>query len=802
MLKHYLKTAWQSLFRQKLNSLINISGLSIGMAAAVLIFMWVNNELNFDNYHKDSKNIYRLKNYVAIDKKSTWVWENSPYLLGDKLVKELPQVLAVARIMPLSKEDTHFNIKGEFIKEESCAYIDSSWFSVFHYDFVKGSPSDFNNHPFSMVLTESKAKKYFGNENPIGKIIRIDTLDYEVRAVVKDIPPYSSFQFGVMIALASRMSDPKNRKNDESWGNFNYITFVKLLPTASVNELPGKITKILSDNKKSTNIKTGLIALSDIHFENDLQNSQMEHSNRKVVMIFAVLGMLLLLIACINYVNLVTARASLRVKEVSIKKITGAGRLQLFLQFVTESALVSLISLFITLAIIKIALPSFNQFTGKNFSLSFTDGWLWVITGGTLVASVILTSIYPAVLLSSFKPISIFRGFNALKVKNASMRKGLVIVQFTIAIMLMVGTIVVYMQLKYISRQNAAYDKSQILSFSIPFKVLSNYKDEGRVQLTTSLKQELLQQSPVSEVAVMSQGSVINMNGSSSGGSTDWDGRDKDFMPGIAFFYTDTSFKKMLNLEMKEGRWYQADNKADEHNSILNETAVREFTIHQPVIGQRFVSQGDTGVIIGVVKDFYYKSMHEKIGPVVIRNINEYNSTFLVKSAAGKVTEAQKAANKIWNKFFPSQPFAYKFLDEEFEKLYRADYKTANLVWLFSIIAIFLSCLGLFGLAAFTAERRTREIGVRKVLGATVPDIVSLISKEFVWLVIASMLIASPFAWWAMNKWLENFSYRIAISPFFFLAAGFTTLMIALATVSIHSVKAALANPVKSLRTE
>jgi ABC-type antimicrobial peptide transport system permease subunit len=802
MLKHYLRIAWQSLFRQKLNSLINISGLSIGMAASVLIFMWVNNELNFDNYHKDSKNIYRLKNYVAIDKRSTWVWENSPYLLGDKLLKELPEVLTVARIRPMSKEDTYFNIKGEFIKEESCAYIDSSWFSVFQYDFLKGSPADFNSHPFSMVLTESKAKKYFGNEDPVGKTIRIDTIDYEVRGIVRDIPPYSSFQYGVMIALAARMSDPKNRKNDESWGNFNYITFVKLLPTAKTSELPARITKILSENKKSDNIKTGLIALPDIHFENDLQNSDMEHSNRKVVMIFALLGILLLLIACINYVNLVTARASLRVKEVSIKKITGAGRVQLFLQFVTESALVSLISLLITLAIVKMALPSFNQFTGKNFSLSFSDSWLWMILGGTLLASIILTSIYPAVLLSSFKPISIFRGFNALKIKDTSLRKGLVIVQFTIAIILMVGTIVVYRQLKFINRQNSAYDKSQVLSFSVPYKILLKYKDDGRGQLMNSVKQELLQQSTVIDVTVMSQGSVIDMQGSSSGGSTDWDGRDKDFMPGIAFFYADTSFKKMLNLEMKEGRWYQPGNKSDEHNSILNETAVREFNIHQPVIGQRFVSQGDTGVIIGVVKNFYYKSMHEKIGPVVIRNIDEYNRTFLVKSLPGKVTEAQKAVNRVWSKFFPSEPFTYKFLDEEFEKLYQADRKTANLIWLFSVIAIFLSCLGLFGLAAFTAERRTKEIGVRKVLGASVTHIINLISKEFVLLVLISMIIAAPVAWWAMNKWLEDFSYRISISPVFFLTAGLITLVIAIATVSVHAIKAAMTNPVKSLRTE
>src|SRR5688572_2191415 len=802
MLKHYFKIAWQSLLHQRLNSVINISGLSIGMAASLLIFLWVSNELSFDRFHKDSATIYRLKNYLAIDKKDTWIWENSPYLLGEEIQKKLPEVLTVTRIKPISWESVHFNIKGEFVAEEKCAYVDSTWFSVFKYDFIYGRAGDFNSHPLSIVFTESKAKKYFGNENPLGKTVRIDTLDYVIRGVVKDIPPNSSLQFDVLFPIAARRNSAASIKDDNSWGNFNYLTFVKLNPSASIKDLPAKITKILSDNKKSDDVKTGLIALPDIHFENDLQSSVMEHGNRNVVLVFSILGVLLLVIACINYVNLATARASLRAKEVSIKKINGAGRRQLFVQFVVESFMVSFISLLVTILIVKLALPSFNQFTGKNFLLSLSDKLLWMIIGFTLLASVILTSIYPALLLSSFKPIAIFRGFNALKIKDGSLRKALVVIQFTIATVLIIGTIGIYRQLKFINEQNTAYDKSQLLSFSIPYKLFLKYKEDGRTQLVNSIKQELLSRPVVSEVSVMNQGSVIDMQGFSSGGSNDWDGRDKDFMPAIGFFYTDSSFKKMLNLEMIEGRWYEPGNKADEHNSVLNETAVREFNIRKPVIGQRFVSQGDTGVIIGVVKDFYYKSLHEKIGPVVIRNVNQGSGTFLIKSAPGKIMEAQKAAKDVWNKFFASEPFVYKFLDEEFEKLYRADHKAAILVWLFSGLAIFLSCLGLFALAAFTAERRTKEIGVRKVLGASVTGIVSLLSKEFIMLVIISLLIASPVAWWVLTKWLQDFSYRIDVSFIFFIAAGIIILIIALATVSVHAIKAAVSNPIKSLRTE
>ena len=803
MISHYFKIAWQSIRNQKLNSVINISGLSIGMAASLFIFMWVTNELNFDKYHADAKNIYRLKNYLSIDKTSTWVWENSPYLLGNEIEKKLPEVLSVTRIRPISRGGTHFNIKGEFIEEDRCAYVDSMWFSFFDYTFISGNPEAFNSHPFSMILTRSKAKKYFGNENAIGRTIRIDTVNYVIRGVIKDLPVNSSFPYDVLIPVAAHFANPASLKNDQSWSNFNYLTFIKVRPDASIKDLPAKITALLSENKKSDNIKTGLIGLADMHFENDLQSSVMEHGNRNVVVVFSILGILLLLIACINYVNLVTAKASIRAKEVSIKKITGAGRGQLFLQFVIESFLVSLVSLAVTILIVKLALPYFNQFTEKHFVLSFKEKWVWMITVGTLLISVILTSIYPAILLSSFKPIAIFRGFNTLRIKDVTLRKGLVVTQFTIAIVLIIGTIVIYQQLKFINSQNSAYDRSQILSFTIPYKLLSKYKDDqGRNQLLNTMKVELLRESAIKEVSALNQGSVINMEGYSSGESNDWDGRAKDFMPAIAFFYTDHDFKNMLKLDMKEGRWFEPGNKADDHNSILNETAVNEFNLRKPVIGQRFVSQGDTGVVIGVVKDFYYKSLHEKIGPVVIRNVSNYNSTFLVKSAPGKIVEAQMAAQKVYNKFFASAPFSYNFLDEEFAKLYRADHKTANLVWLFSAIAIFLSCLGLFGLAAFTAERRTKEIGVRKVLGASVPGIVTLISKEFVAMVVISMVIASPIAWWAMTNWLEDFSYRINISAVFFILAGIITLLIALATVSIHAIKAAIANPVKSLRTE
>lgn len=802
MIKQYLKTAWRNLVKQPVNSLINIGGLSIGMAAAMLIFLWVRNELTFDNFHAGSQQIFRVKNYLAIDKNDTWVWESSPYLLGEHAKQQLPEVLNICRLRPMVYDAPYFNIKGQFTKEEAGAYVDAEWFNMFKYQFIYGGKAAFNDHPFSLLLTESKAKKYFGNENPIGRVIRIDTMDYQVQGVVKDNSTNSSFQYDFFIPLASRLANPKNKENDESWGNFNFLTFVKLTSAANPKLVAGKLKNIIAKQRDQDNLTIGLTAIKDMRFENDLQSSVFQHTEIKVVYIFAVLGILLLLIACINYVNLTTARATLRAKEVSIKKIIGAGKKQLFAQFIIESVLVSIVALVLTLCIAQLALPFFNRFTEIHFSLSFASPGLWTIIGGTLFVTIVLTSIYPAILLSSFKPLSVFRGFNVLEIKDSVVRKGLVIFQFAISIILIVGTIVIYRQLQFISQQNSAYNRSELMSFSIPYKVIRKAGIDKLPLLTGGIRQALLSENNVANVSVMSQESIVDMQGYSSGDSNDWDGRPKDFTPGISFFYVDTNFKKMVNLQVKEGRWYQPGNISDQHNSILNETAVREFNIRKPVIGQRFVRQGDTGVIVGVVKDFYYKSLHEKIGPVVISVANENNRTFLVKTAAGKIGETVTSAEKVWKQFFPNEPFEYSFLDDQFEKIYRSDKKSASLIWIFSGIAIFISCLGLFGLAAFTAERKNKEIGIRKILGADWGQIVSLLSKEFILMVLFAMLVAFPVAWFVMNKWLENFAYKVNIGWWVFLLAGIIALVVAVITISFQAIKAAIANPVNSLRTE
>lgn len=802
MLKIFFKTATRNFGKYLTTTLINVSGLAIGMMAAILIFLWIRNELSFDNYHKDSKDIYRIKNYIGLGKTNEAIWENSPYHFGEKIVESLPEVVAMTRLLPGVYNPPFFNINGEFIKDETTTYVDSSWFDIFRYQLVKGSIAAFNNDPFGLVLTSAKAKKYFGKDDPVGRIMKVDTINYTVRAVIKDNPPNSSFQFDVFFSLNGRLAHPNNKRNADSWGNYSFLTFLKLAPGSDPRKVESKLTAIIRKQRNMEDIGAGLTALSDLHFENEVESASISKGNEKMVKVFVVLGVLLLGIACINYVNLTTARASVRIKEVSIKKIVGARRVQLFMQFVFESAMVSFLSLVIAMLGLYLALPFFNRFTGRNFSIEEQSGWIATIFLGTFLCSVVLTSLYPAAVLSSFKPLSVFRGRGIFKIKDGALRKALVVLQFTVSIVLIIGTIVIYRQMQFIRQQSAGLNSPQIFSFTAPFKILRNYESERRIGLTGSLKHELLSQSSIENVTLASTGSLINMQGWSSGNSNDWDGRDPDFQPSIAFFDADTSLMSMMNLQLESGRWFISGSEADQHNSILNETAVKEFGLRLPAVGQRFTSRGDTGVVIGVVKDFYYKTMHEKIGPVVIRNDPSYSSTYFVKTAPGRTMEAKEAALGIWKQFFPSEPFPYRFMNEEFENMYRVDQKASVLVWAFSILAIVISCMGLYGLVSFTAERRSKEIGIRKVLGAGVAGIVSLISMDFLKLVLLALIVASPFAWMAMNNWLQDFAYRVNIGWWIFVLAGAIAVLIAFASVGVRAIRAARANPVKSLRTE
>jgi len=796
MLRHF-RSALRNVWKQRATNAINITGLAAGMTAAILIFLWVGNELTYDNYHPGTDRIHRVTTYIGSAK---WTWATAPLPLAAATRTGIPEADAVTCIQPTT---TTVRMGDEFVVELHSAYIDSSWFNVFHYDFIAGTPREFFSHPYSLILTRIKAKQYFGDKDPVGRTLRIDTVDYKVAAVITDLPTNSSFQFDFLLPVDAALSNPSYRKDNLGWGNYNFQVFMRLRPGARPEHTGTTLTRILRDKAKDDpEAKTTTLSLTrlrDLHFETNLSfGTPLATGSRSTVTIFTILGIFLLVIACINYVNLTTARASLRAKEVGIRKIIGARKQSLFLQFITESFIISIISLLITIALVELALPAFRNLTDKSFANPFANPQTWQIIGITLLAATALNGIYPALLLSGFKPLNTLRGGAMLKFKDIFLRKGLVVLQFTFSIILIVGTLVIQRQLYYIQHTDPGYNRSQVLSVLMPF--IWSRSGEERNTMRAVVKHELEQQTGVTGVTV-SNSSIIGVSGASSGG-IEWEGRDTSFRPTIYHFYADQDYQKVMQLQLVQGRWLGDPQGADKNNFVLNETAVKTLNLHQPVLGQRFIFQEDTGRIVGIVKDFHFASLHEKINPLAIVGNTKWSARFFIRTEPGKATQVLAAVRALVKRFDNSKHFDYAFLDDQFDALYKADQKVSTLILVFSVIAILISCLGLFALAAFTAQHRIKEIGIRKVLGATVPNIIALLSRDFVRLVGLSILIATPISAWAMHNWLENFAYHIPLSAIFFLAGGALALLIAVLTVASQSLKAATANPAKSLRTD
>ncbi|MDE1191905.1 MAG: ABC transporter permease [Arachidicoccus sp.] len=808
MWRHYIKTAWRNITRNRATTLINLFGLSVALVAFIFIALWVQNELSFDSYHKDAKDILPPANVFLKQSDEQPMNGNKLLYHWENLLNKAPGIEdGATRILPQNFSGTVLNIHNQLFAEKSCAYVDDNWFNMFHYDLLYGDIKSFYANPFSIALTESKAKKYFGDDKKaLGQFIKIDSNTYQIKAILKDNPANSSFQSDILIPLSAYLSNPSNYKNDYGWNNFNYLTFIKISPNANPANIERAAKNIFAQNKKDSTITLSIEPLTQWHFDNRSSISSMigtRHGNRSSLYIFSILGFLLLFIASINYVNLTVARTNARTKEIGIRKIIGGSRMQLFMQFLAESLLFCSIVLAISFIVARLALPIFNNVTERQFTLSLSSLVVWKTLLGTLVLLVLLNGIYPALIIAGFNPINFLQGKSILKFKNVFLRKSLVVVQFVIAMVFIVGALVITLQIRYIQRSGTSYNRGQVVSFQFPFQTLKQYNyfnfDKDKISAYMQvIKNDMLKNNSVQDVE-LANASIDNINSWSSGG-WDWKGRAKDFNPQVARFVVDAGTKDMFNIQLKEGRWFRNDN-SDKHNYILNETAVKVFGIKEPVIGQYFSRSGDTGQIIGVTKDFAFKSMHEKITPMAIYT-HEIKATFFVKIAAGKIPEAMKTIEATWKKFVPDAPFEYQFMNQAFDNLYKDDLTVSKLVLLFSCISIIISALGLLGLAAFVAEQRTKEIGIRKVFGASVRGITLLLSKDFVKLVIIGIVIAMPVAWWAANKWLNNFAYKIHLSWWIFLLAGILVLLIAFLTISFQTIRAARANPVKSLKTE
>ncbi len=789
MLKNYFKIAFRNLLRNKAFSLINIAGLAIGMASAMLILLWIQNEMNHDRFHEKIDRLFTMNNRDKVNG-DTWAWNTTPKILGPTLKQNYPEVEDFARSNETSflftVGDKHLNASGRF--------TDPGFLTMFSFPLVEGNVKTALSTNDRIVITQSFAKKIFGNEDAMGKIIRIDSTDnFTVTGVMKDLPNNTAFQFDYLLPW-SYMS--KIGWNDSSWDNNSVRTYVLLKPGVSQKNFDAKIKKVTIDHTKgsgdpaTTEVFTQPFA--DYWLYSKSENGKYVGGRIETVKLFGIIAAFILLIACINFMNLSTARSEKRAKEVGIRKVVGAQKRFLIMQFIGESILLAFLAFLLALIIVAISLPGFNELVDKKLFIDFTNVSYWLFAIGFIVFTGVLAGSYPAFYLSSYKPVKVLKG--TFKASNALVtpRKILVVVQFTFAIALIICTIIVERQINYAQSRDSGYVRDKLVYTYLQGDVSKNY---------TLIKNELL--SSGAAVAVTKSMSPITQR-YSDGWGWKWPGStEADDKTDFVRMAADADFVKTLGVQLVQGRDIDVYKYSTDSTAILlNESAVKVMRLKDP-LGAIIDADGEKWHVVGVLKDFIYESPFEKVQQLVVMGAKSWFTTMHFKLNPANSTEKNlKLAEAVFKKYNSQYPFDYKFADESYSLKFQEGKRTGTLAALFAGLTIFISCLGLFGLATYMAENRIKEIGVRKVLGASVMNITSLLSRDFLTLVIISLLIASPIAWWAMSSWLKNYSYRVAVEWWVFVLAGLLSVAIALLTVSYQSIKAAIANPAKSLRTE
>jgi putative ABC transport system permease protein len=789
MLRNYFRTAWRNLVKNRFYSLINITGLTAGLAVGMLILLWVQDELSFDQFHRQSAAIYRLENWAGTGG-SRQIWTSTVAPIAEMGKKELPEIKEATRLS-YNYRFTLFKYKDKTFNEENTTFADPTLFTMFDFPLIQGNPTNPFPDNHSVVLTETTAKRYFGDENPIGKTLTgTDNTLFKVSGVIRDFPKNSSIRRDMVLPLSllfdqmyKGQTDGLNQHND--FHTFDYDTYVVLQPGASITTLSDKLRTIHLRNKpEDTDVAYLLQPLPQMH----LYKADGSEGGIETVRMFSIIALLILVIACINYVNLSTARAMLRSKEVSMRKIVGAAKSQLFMQFLIETALLFSLAALLAFSLMYALLPAYNQLAGKELALDFSDYRLWRLIGLTIAGTLAASSIYPALFLSSFEPLKALKGKVSARLSEALFRKVLVVAQFAVSVILIASTFIISNQLHYIQSKELGYDKTHVFGFFMRDNMSQHYE---------AVKASLLNQPGVADVTRASS-NIVQIGAQT--GDNEWNGKQKGETMFVRPVAIDKDFIPFFKMQLVEGANF-AGTPSDSLHFILNETAIKRARIKDP-IGKPFRLWKDKGTIVGVVKDFHFESMRKKIEPAVFYYRPSQMMAMYVKTTGQDAPQAVAKTERFYKQYNPDYTFDYAFLDDSFNRLYQSEQQTGLLFNVFAGIAILISCLGLFGLATYTAQVRTREIGVRKVLGASVTGIIELLAKDFIKLVIIAIVIATPIAWYAMSRWLQDFAYRIDVQWWVFVLAGLLALVIALLTVSFQSIKAALMNPVKSLRSE
>jgi len=817
MFKTYFKIAWRNFKHNKIFSFINIIGLSVGLACCMLITLFIMNERDYDKYQKNAPHIYQVGT-TFIQQGEAHSMPNTPAPMGATMQLEFPEIEKSARLMGLFAEDKtllQYNGDGGDAKSfyEPKGYMaDPSFFSIFTYDFIEGNSSGALNAPNTIVLSEEIAKKLFGNQPALNKRIHVSSStngdhDFLVTGVFRPVNKPSHIDAGFFLSLSGGSIEEYIRSHAHDLASNNmFYTYLLLKPGTDPQKLEAKfpafMNKYAAKDLKAMGFdkKQFLVALTDIHLHSNMDTNVTPPGSVTYLYILASIALFTLIIACINFMNLSTARSSKRSAEVGIRKVLGAEKNSLVKQFLGESVLMSLLAFVIAIVITEIMLPAFNTVSGKHLSLSFLNDIPIILSFLLLsVLTGLFAGSYPAFYLSAFKPIKVLKGKFSNSLAAVSLRKGLVVFQFIISVVLIIASVVIANQMHYLRSADLGFDKDQQIVIPLHSETAKN--------IYTSLKTEIRKQTQVLNAGASMYYPGIN---NPSDNLFYKEGQDMKSGQRTRTNWVDASFLQTLNIQPVAGRLFREDFLADTNfRVILNESAIKRlgFPSAQNAVGKKvyFDWQGKNYAfdIIGVVKDFHYENLHLPITPYAfqLNNVPEYNY-LIVHAKTANMQSLLTTIGNIWHKLNPTEPFEYSFIDQDFQRNYEAETRLSAIVGYFTLIAILISCLGLFGLATFSAEQRTKEIGVRKVLGASVTSIVALLSKDFLKLVGIAVLIASPLAWFVMNKWLQDFAYRVNINWAVFVITTLVALFIALFTISFQAIRAAIANPVKSLRTE
>jgi putative ABC transport system permease protein len=790
MLKNYYLIAWRNLLKGKTYSVINITGLAVGLASSILILLWVQNEFSYDRFHKDAREIYRITCDFGDSKSAA----NSAGMPAG-LMAEMPVIKNFVRLGQGQSATTLFETGNKKIAEERVFYADPSFLDIFSFPLVHGDRTTALQRVNGVLITQEMATKYFGPENPIGKVLRKDNQEnVVVTGVLANIPANSDLQFDFILPMASlaRTNDDLKRSK---WDNFDFYDYVQLDksfdPTApNLARLEKQIDQIFQQHSPGTKALFQLQPLTKIHLAPERLGDSPGHGNAQYVDIFFIIAILILVVACINFMNLATARSARRAKEIGLRKVSGAVRGQLVLQFLSESVFISFLSLLLALLLVSLFLPVFNQLADRKLAIDVSNAKLWISLFGIALLTGLFAGSYPALFLSGFNPVKVLKGNVKSMGGNLLFRNALVVTQFMISIVLLVGTVVIYNQLKFIKERNPGFEKANLLY--IPMT--------GDIWNKQQAFQNALKQNPLTSDCAVTSDLPTSLGGWTL--NVHWDGKDPHSQMMIPVMAVNEDFIHTFRVQLLAGRSFSSAFPTDSNNYMVNEKMLSLMGLNaSTAVGHPLTVWDNKGTIIGVVKDFNFKPVQQAIEPLVLP-FNKFGGFVVVRTSPGKTSATIQALAKISQELNPAYPFKFDFLDQDLANLYKGEQKMGNIFTVFAMLGIFISSLGLYGLSAFMAEQRTKEIGVRKVLGASVLNLVYLLSSGITRLILIAIVIAIPLSWYAVNSWLSGFAYHINVSWVVFFAASLAALGIAWLTVSYESIKAAIANPVKSLNTE